>query len=72
MTERLDLSKLELKRDNVDDLTVESARDVLELLVKQGYGNFELLIGYDGNLAYTGFTDEVYVDLEHKKIMVKE
>ena len=73
MTEkRLDFSKLSLKKDKYDDLTVESARDVLDILVQMGYGDFELLIGYDSNLAYTGFTDEIYLDDFDKKILVKE
>ena len=73
MTEkRLDFSKLSLKKDKYNDLTVESARDVLDILVQMGYGDFELLIGYDSNLVYTGFTDEIYLDESHKKILVKE
>ena len=69
---RLDFSKLSLKKDKYDDLTVESARDVLDILVQIGCGDFELLIGYDSNLAYIGFTDEIYLDDSHKKILVKE
>ena len=60
-----------LKKDKWGDLTVESARDVLNELVELGYGDFELMIGYDSNLAYTGFTDEVYVDEKDKKVLVK-
>ena len=59
---------IQLKEDKWGDLTVESARDVLNELVELGYGDFELLIGYDSNLAYTGFTDEVYVDEKKKKV----
>ena len=73
MTEkRLDFSRWSLKKDKYYDLTVESARDVLDELVKLGYGDFELLIGYDGNLVYTGFTDKVFVIEEDKEILVKE
>ena len=73
MTEKqLDFSKWSLKKDKYDDLTVESARDVLDELVKLGYGDFELLIGYDSNLAYTGFTDNVFVIEKDEKILVKE
>ena len=73
MTEkRLDFSKLSLKKDKYNDLTVESARDVLDILVRMGCGDFELLIGYDSNLAYTGFTDEIYLNESAKKILVKE
>ena len=73
MTEkRLDFSKLSLKTDDVGDLTVEGARDVLDILVQMGCGDFELLIGYDDNYVYTGFTDEIYLDDENKKILVKE
>lgn len=73
MTEKqFDFSKWSLKKDKYDDLTVESARDVLDELVKLGYGDFELLIGYDSNLAYTGFTDDVYVIEKDEKILVKE
>lgn len=61
-----------LKYDKYDDLLVESARDILNELVELGYGDFELLIGYDGNLAYTGFTDEVEIDEKEKKVMVNE
>lgn len=73
MTEKqLDFSKLPLKKDKYGDLTVESARDVLNELVKIGYGDFELLIGYDNNLVYTGFTDNVFVIEKDEKILVKE
>ena len=73
MTEkRLDFSKWSLKKDKYNDLTVESARDVLDELVKLGYGDFELLFGYDSNLAYTGFTDNVVVIEKDEKILVKE
>ena len=73
MTEKqLDFSKWSLKKDKYGDLTVESAGDVLDELIKLGYGDFELLIGYDGNLVYTGFTDNVVVIEEDKKILVKE
>ena len=73
MTEKqLDFSKLSLKKDIYDDLTVEGARDVLDELVKIGYGDFELLIGYDNNLVYTGFTDKVFVIEKDEKILVKE
>lgn len=73
MTEkRLDFSKWSLKKDKYNDLTVEGARDILDELVKLGYGDFELLIGYDSNLAYTGFTDNVFVIEKDGKILVKE
>lgn len=73
MTEkRLDFSKWPLKKNKYGDLTVESARDVLDELVKQGYGDFELLIGYDNNLVYTCFTDKVFVIEKDEKILVKE
>ena len=73
MTEkRLDFSDLSLNKDKYNDLTVESARDVLDILVKMGCGDFELLIGYDSNLAYTGFTDKIFLDDFDKKILVKE
>ena len=73
MTEKqLDFSKWPLKKDKYDDLTVESARDVLNELVKLGYGDFELLIGYDSNLVYTGFTDNVFVIEKDEKILVKQ
>ena len=73
MTEKqLDFSKWLLKKDKYGDLTVESARDILDELVKLGYGDFELLIGYDSNLVYTGFTDDVFVIEEDEKILVKE
>ena len=73
MTEiRLDFSKWSLKKDKYNDLTVESARDILDELVKLGYGEFELLIGYDSNLVYTGFTDNVFVIEKDEKILVKE
>lgn len=73
MTEtRLDFSKWPLKKDKYNDLTVESARDVLDELVKIGYGDFELLIGYDNNLVYAGFTDKVFVIEKDEKILVKE
>lgn len=73
MTEKqLDFSKWSLKKDKYGDLTVESARDVLDVLVKLGYGDFELSISYDGNLVYTGFTDNVFVIEKDEKILVKE
>lgn len=73
MTEKqLDFSKWSLKKDIYGDLTVESARDVLDELVKLGYGDFDLLIGYDSNLVYAGFTDNVFVSEEDEEILVKE
>lgn len=73
MTEkRLDFSKWSLKKDKYDALTVEGARDILDELVKLGYGDFDLLIGYDSNLVYTGFTDNVVVIEKDEKILVKE
>lgn len=61
-----------LKYDEDEDLTVKSARDVLNELVKAGYGDYELWIGYDGNLAYTGFSDDIEINEKEKKVMVKE
>ena len=73
MTEkRLDFSKWSLKKDKYDALTVEGARDILDELVKLGYGDFDLLIGYDSNLVYAGFTDNVFVIEKDEKILVKE
>ena len=75
MTEnkRLVLPKhMNLKKDKYGDLTVKSARDVLNELVELGYGDFELLIGYDSNLVYTGFTDKIEIDELFKTVMVKE
>lgn len=63
---------LTLKYDKYGDLTVESARDVLNKLVELGYGDYELLIGYDSNLAYTGFTDDIEIDEKSREVMVKE
>lgn len=63
---------MKLKYDKYGDLNVESARDVLNELVELGYGEFELLIGYDSNLAYTGFTDKIEIKEYRKKILVKE
>ena len=63
---------INLKTDKYGDLTVEGARDVLNELVKAGYKDYELLIGYDSNLAYTGFTDDIEIDENHKKIYVQE
>ena len=70
---RFELPKhLDLKKDKYGDLTVESARDVLNELVELGYGDFELLIGYDSNLAYTGFTDCIGINKKYKKVKVYE
>ena len=69
---QLDFSKWSLKKDKYGNLTVESARDVLDVLVKLGYGDFELLIGYDNNLVYTCVTDKVFVIEKDEKILVKE
>lgn len=63
---------INLKTDRFGDLTVKGARDVLNELVELGYGDYELLIGYDSNLAYTGFTDDIEINEKNKKIMVKE
>jgi len=62
----------ELDEDKWGDLTVKSARDVLDELVANGYGDFELLIGYDSNLAYTGFTDNIRISEMAKKVCVDE
>lgn len=75
MTENIQLKlppHLQLEYDKYGDLTVESARDVLNELVKAGYGDYELLIGYDSNLAYTGFTDDIEINEKSRKVMVKE
>ena len=61
-----------LKEDKYGDLTVGSARDVLNELVELGYGDFELLIGYDGNHIYTGFTDDIIINEKEKKVLVRE
>ena len=61
-----------LNKDAYGCLTVEGARDVLNELVRLGFGDCELLIGYDSNLAYTGFTDEICVDELQKKVLIKE
>ena len=63
---------IQLNKDKWGELTVGSARDVLNELVELGYGDFELLIGYDSNLAYTGFTDDIEIDEKNKKVMVNE
>ena len=63
---------INLKEDKWGDFTVESARDVLNELVELGYGDFELLVGYDGNLAYAGITDWVEINEKDEKVMVKE
>ena len=62
----------ELDRDKWGDLTVKSARDVLDELVANGYGDFELLIGYDSNLVYTGFTDNIRISERDKTVCVDE
>jgi len=62
----------ELDEDKWGDLTVKGARDVLDELVANGYGDFELLIGYDSNLAYTGFTDNIRISEMAKKVCVDE
>ena len=63
---------LQLKYDECRDLTVKSIRDVLNELVELGYGDYELWIGYDSNLAYTGFTDDIEINEKKKRVMVKE
>lgn len=62
----------ELDEDVWGDLTVKGARDVLNELVANGYGDFELLIGYDSNYAYTGFTDKIRISEKYKKVCVDE
>lgn len=63
---------LQLEHDEDEDLTVKSARDVLNELVELGYGNYELWIGYDSNLAYIGFSDNIEINEKKKRVMVKE
>jgi len=75
MTENIQLKlppHLPLEYDECGDLTVKSARDVLNELVELGYGDYELLIGYDSNLAYTGFPDDIEINEKWKRVMVKE
>ena len=75
MTENIQLKlpkHLPLEYDKYGDLTVKSARDVLNELVELGYGDYELLIGYDSNLAYTGFTDDIEISEKSRKVTVKE
>jgi hypothetical protein len=61
-----------LKKNRWGELSVESARDVLNELVELGYGDFELRIGYDSNLVYTGFKEKIYVDEKRKTVEVME
>lgn len=61
-----------LKKNKWGELSVESARDVLNELVELGYGDFELKIGYDSDLVYTGFTEKIYVDEKRKTVEVME
>ncbi|WP_458456519.1 hypothetical protein [Methanobrevibacter sp.] len=61
-----------LQTDRYGQLTVKGARDVLDFLVEKGFGNFELLIGYDSNFVYTGFTNKIEIDGINKQVMVKE
>ena len=59
----------ELEKEN-EELKKEVKQ--LKNKIKTYNSTHELLIGYDSNLAYTGFTDEIYLDDSHKKILVKE
>lgn len=45
---------------------------MLNELVELGYGDFELMIGYESDLVYTGFTEKIYVDEKRKTVEVME
>lgn len=73
MTENIVLKlpkHLTLKYDKRGDLTVESVRDVLNELVKAGYGDYELLIEYYSDFVYSKFTDDIKIDEKKKRVMV--
>lgn len=53
-------------------LTVKEAKQVLEELTLQGYGDYDLAIGYDTNFVYTSFTDEININEKHRIIAVQE
>lgn len=63
---------ISLKKNRWGELSVESARDVLNELVELGYGDFELRVGYESDLVYTGFTEKIYVDEKLKTVDVME
>lgn len=72
MTEKRFTIDPKLPRDRDGYLTVESTRNLLNELVRNGYGDYELLIGYDSNYGYTAFADEIVIDEQHKQILVQE
>lgn len=53
-------------------LTVKEAKEVLEELTLQGYGDFLLIIGYDANFAYTCFSGEININEKHKLVAIQE
>lgn len=61
-----------IQKNEYGNLTVQGAKEVLEDLVQQGYGDFSLMIGYDANFAYAAFTDEININEKHKVVAVQE
>ena len=46
-------------KDDHNDFTIKGFRDLLDLLVEEGYGDYTFTIGYDCNVAGTSPTDVV-------------
>lgn len=61
-----------IKKNEYGNLTVKGAKDVLEELTLQGYGDFLLIIGYDANFAYTCFSGEININEKHKLVAIQE
>lgn len=52
-------------KDDHNDFTIKGFRDLLDLLIEEGYGDCSFSIGYDCNCAATSPTDVVKIYDNH-------
>ena len=55
------------KKGNYPLFTIKGFRDLLNLLIENGYEDYTFSVGYDSNCAYTSPTDIVKIEEEHIK-----
>ena len=53
------------KKGNHPIFTIKGFRDLLNLLIKEGYADYTFTIGYDDNCAYTSPSDVVKFEDNH-------
>ena len=59
------INDFDKKGDYLPIFTIKGFRDLLNLLVEEGYGSYTFTIGYDCNCAYTSPSDVVKFEDNH-------